>query len=289
MRLYFLAALLMIASPAYAETQTYNDTGAYETEAAQEHDQAVEREQDKAGRIVPTRVQVSLVPRGNSKETVGLHFSVPDVVNGCWDISPLSFETARQDPYYFDVRIKDYTRKEGKCSANNRMAGATVPIEKKLLDEGKIKILRLTIGNTTDRYNVDYTNNVMRILPSSQVKFTSAAEMVHNFAKSSKKTGALLALIIPIAPAGTDTKQPLADYAQMNGLTPAPENATSSLPHTNGGSQIHYYYDARNVLSARLGSEFSPIGSTTIPVTYDLQDGRGQEFMTAPVYAKEIE
>ena len=284
-----LPALLLLAAPAFAETQTYDSTGAYETEAEKTTDEADTQEDADTGRITPREVFVSITPHGNSYETAGLRLAVPDVVSGCWDVSPLTVESGPQEPYYFDIRVKDYTQKEGKCDAKNRRAAAIVPIKKKLLEDGKIKILRLTIGTTTDRYNVTYEDGVMRILPSSQVKFKADRELVHNFARSGKKTGALVALIVPTAPEGSDTTQAIADFAATSGLTPAPERATSSLPQENGGTDIHYYYDSHHVLASRIGAEFSPVGGTTIPVTYDLRDGRGQESVPAPVYAKKID
>lgn len=239
--------------------------------------------------IVPTTVNVSLAPQGDSTQTVGLKFSVPDVIGGCWDIGELAHETAMQDPFYMDVRIQSYTRKEGACGGVNQQASAIVPIEKKLLADGKIKVLRLSIGPTTDRYNVTYDNGRMSILPQSQTIFKTAQELVYNFDKATKNTGALLALIVPTAPTGVDTTQAISDFASMYGLTPAPESATSSLPAMNGGTAIHYYHDARGALSPGVLGDFSQVGSTTIPATYDLPDGRGQEFIPAPVYAKKVD
>lgn len=239
--------------------------------------------------IVPTTVDVSLTPHGNGAETVGLKFSVPDVVGGCWNVSELRHETAMQDPFYMDVRIESYTREQGTCGGINQQASAIVPIKKTLLANGKIKVLRLSIGPTVDRYNVTYDNGRMSILPQSQNIFKTARELVHNFERSTKKTGALLAFIIPTAPSGTDTTQAIADFVAMHGLTPAPESATSSLPAMNGGTQIHYYHDARGALSATISGEFAQVGSTSIPAIYDLPDGRGQEFTPAPVYAKKVD
>lgn len=239
--------------------------------------------------IVPTTVNVSLAPHGNSAQSVGLKFSVPDVIGGCWKVSELAHETAMQDPFYMDVRVQSYTRAQGTCGGANQQASAIVPIEKKLLDEGKIKVLRLSIGPTVDRYNVTYDNGRMSILPQSQQIFKTSQELVHNFERSGKKTGALLAFMIPTAPAGVDTTQAIADFAAMYGLTPAPESATSSLPSVNGGTHIHYYHDARGALSAGVSGDFAQIGSATIPATYDLPDGRGQEFIPAPVYARKVD
>ncbi len=285
----FLIALLMIATPAFAESQTYDSMGTYENDAEQAVEEQAQEQDAQDGKIVPDHVEVSLVPQGDSHKTVGMRFSVPDVVNGCWAISPLKYDTAQQDPFYYDIVIHDYTRKEGPCSAGNRMAMATVPLEKKLIEDGKMKILRLSIGTTIDRYNVAYKDGIVTITPESQIKFKAAGDLIYNFERSGEKTGALIGLIIPVAPANTDTTQAIADFAEMNGLTPAPESATSSLPLKNGGSQIHYYYDSRHAMAGRVTSEFAQVGGTTIPMTYDVQDGRGQEFVPAPVYAKKIE
>lgn len=253
-----LIALLCFSTPAFAET------------------------------IVPTTINVTFAPHGDSTKTIGLKFSAPEVVNGCWDISGLEHETAHQDPFYYDVKIHSYTRQAGPCDNQNKQASALVPIERKMLENGKIKILRLSVGPTVDRYTVTYDNGRVSILPQTQQIFKTPRELVHNFARSGAKTGDLLAFMVPAAPAGVDTAQAIADFAMTYGLTPAPENATSSLPTRNGGTQIYYYYDARGALSPKVSGEFGQIGSTSIPATYDLPDGRGQEYIPAPVYAKKV-
>lgn len=255
---FLLIALLFMTTPAFAET------------------------------IVPTTITVSLAPHGNSAESVGLKFAVPDIIGGCWDVGELEHETGRQEPFYIDVKIDSYTRVPGPCGGANQQPSAIVPLEKKLLEEGKIKVLRLSIGPMVDRYNVTYENGRMSILPQSQQIFKTTRELVHNFERSGKKTGALLGFMIPSAPAGSDTAQAIADFTAMYGLTPAPQSATSSLPSVNGGTQIHYYHDPRGALSAGLSGEFAPVGTATIPATYDLPDGRGQEYIPAPVYAKTV-
>ncbi len=238
--------------------------------------------------ITPTTVNVTLAPHGNSAENIGLKFSVPDVIGGCWSVSDLAHETGMQDPFYMDVRIQSYTREQSACGGANKQPAALVPIERKLLEDGKIKILRLSVGPTVDRYTVTYDNGRMSILPQTQQIFKTPRELVHNFARSGAKTGDLLAFMVPAAPAGVDTAQAIADFAMTYGLTPAPESATSSLPTRNGGTQIYYYYDARGALSSKVSGAFGQIGSTSIPATYDLPDGRGQEYIPAPVYAKKV-
>lgn len=281
-----LALPLLWIGSAHAESQTYDGIGA----RTNNPDAAfMTRDSRPADYIVPKSVNVSLAPSGNSAKEVGLRFTAPETVNGCWDISPIQYTHGMVAPHYFDVTLTHYTRNQGACSGVNRTASATVPIEKKLLDEGKIKVLRLTIGATTDRYTVDYNKGRLEILPLSQAIFKTAGTLTHNFGRSGTGKNRLIALIVPAAPKGTDTHQAIADFAGMRGLTPAPESATSSLPHTNGGTSVYYYYDSGKQLGDQVGSEFSPVGSTTLPLTYDLPDGRGQDFAGAPVYAKAID
>lgn len=288
----FIAALflLIVSTPALADSQTYDPTGAgYQNEAAQIAKEQEAKARGGEGVIVPREVTVDLVPFGQSGESAGLRFSVPDVVNGCWDISPLHYETSTQGPYYFDVSIKHYTRKEGKCGGGNRMARATVPLEKSLLEQGKIKILRLSIGPVTDRFEAAYENGTLTIKPQSTVKFLTDGILSYNFDRDGKGKGQLVALVVPIAPVHLDTYQAAEDFAMMYALTPAPETATSSLARTNGGSAIHYYYDGMNTLAPRLGPDFAPVGQTAIPMTYDLLDGRAQEYIPAQIYARRID
>lgn len=285
-----LTLVCLFSASAMAESQTFSPArlGNQQEAIAQAEKAKADAARDD-NIIVPNRVMVTLVTQDNPQEEVGLRFSVPDVMNGCWDISPLRYDTSSQGPFYYDVTIKDYTRKEGACTGKNRAARATVPIAKKLLEEGKIKVLRLSLGDVTDRYNVTYDNGAVEIMPETQRIFKTTIDLSYNFNKSNNKTGALIALIAPTAPAHANTEQALANFAAIYSLTPAPQNATSSLPASNGGSDIHYYYDSKKTLTPRLNGEFAPVGTTGIAQIVDVKDGRDQTLISAPVYAKKVD
>lgn len=287
---YLFLAVFLFAAPAVAETNTYDASGTYSSSAAaQEQEHQRKSISGEEGLIVPSRVDLALTPQGKSSDMVGLRFSVPDVVNGCWRISPLEVKNSMQGPYYFDVEVVGYHRSEGQCSGENRMARAVVPIERSKLEQGKIKILRLSIGPVTDRFEVTYKDGTMTIMPQSAVKFRTDGLLSYNFDRDGKGTGQMIALILPTAPVGMNTTAAADDFARIYGLTPAPESATSSMPRNNGGSTLHYYYDVQKTLAHRVGANFAQMGQTNIPMTLDMQDGRGQQMIAAPVYAKLIE
>src|SRR5690606_2187448 len=97
---------------------------------------------------------------------------------GCWQLSPLEYESTFIDPYYFDVKVKHFQRHKldvsnvnGDCPVGNQMSSALIVLNKKDLEKRQTRQIRFSTGYVADYYDVAITDNTIQLRPQSMVVF----------------------------------------------------------------------------------------------------------------------
>ena len=245
------------------------------------------------GFIKPTLIEVSLVHYTYmDPDQFGILMTVPDVVSGCWDISPLQYEANFIDPYYLDVKVKDYQRKvietsnvQSGCPAGNKMATALLVLSKSDLEKRQIRQIRFTSGFSADYYDLIYGNNTLQLKPQSMVVFKAKnleGAMKDRMGISFDGTGRV-ALHVPMATKDDNVAAAVRQFALRNALTPDADNAMS---YSASGSPVFYYYDVTGRILGQVGDDgYAPVGTITAARPYDGPTGRTQIGVPLQVFA----
>lgn len=265
------------------ETQVYAPGSTFKNEGADVIRALQRRSLSDNGFIKPSVVELSLVHYDfmDPEDQFGVLMTVPDVVSGCWDITPLEYEATFIDPYYFDVKVKDYQRRkietqdvQFECPAGNKMSSALIVLSKKDLQKREIRQIRFSNGSIADYYDIMASDKSISLIPKSMVVF-KAKELTG--AKKDRMTlgfnnSGQVALHVPMARKGENIKEQLVKFAQMRALTPV-EGAQGA--YSESGGFTGYFNDDDGHILGTIGEEgYAELGKITVGRPYDGPKGR---------------
>ncbi len=289
-----LLALLAITPcfPAYAqssggESQLYDPTftGQGGNKAAERiHEMKRESLKDK-GFISPQAIQISIVHYPFMEQSqYGIQMAVPDLVSGCFTLSPLEYEANFVDPYFLDIKVKKYRRvaPEGplafkKCNSKNQMSTALMVLDKQDLLKRGTEEIRFSGDAGSDTYKILISEDHLELIPESMLVFKAQSlggplkdRIIHSFA-----SGKMITLQVPMAQAGEDLSNEIIAFARTRALTPA----TPTQPAAWGGNgrAMYYFYDDNGHILEKIGENgYAELGKITVNRPYDGPEGRSQ-------------
>lgn len=296
-----LAFLTFAALPAMAqdtdlpEVQTYDPTfmGRKNETADQIRSMQKQSLSDK-GFIAPKTVQVDIVSHPYMEDgQFGLQMSVPDVVSGCYTLTPLEYEAKFVDPYFLDIKVKKYRRiaPEGsaataKCEEGNKMSTALMVLDKNDLLTRGTKEIRFSNDVTTDVYKLIIGDTDIELVPRSMVIFKSTSlsgplkdRIIHTF-----KGNTVIALQVPMAQQGEDLSYEIMRFAASRALSPV--DAKQPAAWAGNGRAVYYFYDNGGTIRSLLGDNaYAEVGTLTTNRPYDGEQGRTATAVELSVFA----
>ncbi len=283
-------ALSVLALPAFAQefnSHVHSGGSLYKNETAEQIRRLQKESMADKGFIKPKVIEVSLVrPSYMEDDQFGIQMVVPDVVSGCWDISPLEYESTFIDPYYFDVTVKHFQRHPimtdnvtSGCPSQNQMSSAMIVMSKKDLETRQIQQIRFSNGSVADYYDIRIADNILQLKPQSMVIFKAKGLTgpLGDRLEIGFGAGGKVALHVPMAKKGDNLDSLIVALASRHGLTPDPEMPTS---YGAGGSPVFYFKDQIGDVAGSIGENgYSELGTVNAHRPYDGENGR----MVTPV------
>lgn len=277
-----------------AESMTYDPTfTGQKNEAAEKIREQQRQNQAEQGFIRPTAVDVSLVHYDYMEEDqFGILMSVPDMVSGCYNFSPLEYEAKFTEPYYLDIRVKKYRRiaPEGinaaaQC-AQNKMSTALMVLDRNDLKSRGTQKIRFSADAGSDAYDINLTDERIELIPESVTVFRTSNpagplkdRLIHAFSSNQMVT-----LQVPMAKPGEDLTPYVVAFARTMGLSPAPSESLVSWG--GNGYATYYFYDRGGNTISRIGPNgYAEIGVISVNRPYDGPEGRTQTAVGLSVFA----
>ncbi|PZO83332.1 MAG: hypothetical protein DI626_09145, partial [Micavibrio aeruginosavorus] len=264
-----LALLALTPMPAPAqdadlpEMQTYDPTYMGKSNETADKIRTMQKQSlsDK-GFIKPKTVQIDIVEMPYMEDgQFGLRMSVPDVVSGCYTLTPLEYEAKFVDPYYLDIKVKRYRRiaPEGaaataKCEEGNKMSTAMMVLDRKDLLQRGTKEIRFSNDAVTDTYKLNVSDTDVELIPRSMLVFKATNlsgplkdRIVHGFSGSD-----IVALQVPMAQNGDDLSYEVIRFASSRALSPVGNGEAAA---TGNGRAIYYFHDNGGTIRSLLGDQ----------------------------------
>lgn len=301
-RLIALALLaLVFAAPAMAqdenlpEVMTYDPTFSGIPNEAGDYIRNLQRQSltDK-GFITPQMVQVSVVHYPfMDDDQFGIQMAVPDMVSGCYTLTPLEYEAKFTEPHYLDIKVKKYRRvaPEGtgalqKCDKQNKMATALMVLSKKDLEQKGTQEIRFSTEVASDNYRVIMDDAQMQLVPRSMVIFKAKPlggplkdRIIYAFANSK-----MVALQVPMSQAGENLSREVLSLAYSRALAPVNPDAQPSW--NENGRASYYFYDDGGLVTSRLGPDgYVQLGTIEVNRPMDGPQGRSETLVPLTVFA----
>lgn len=246
------------------------------------------------GFIKPTAVQVAVVHQPYMEEDqFGIQMSVPDMISGCYALTPLEYEAKFTEPQSLDIKVKRYRRvaPEGsnaqkKCDAQNKMSTALMVLSRKDLKERGTKEIRFSTDAGNDTYKIVLDDTHLELIPRSMMVFKAQTlsgplkdRIVHTFAGNKVVT-----LQVPMAQSGEDLSEEIASFAITRGLSPADGGQKPSW--NDNGRASYYYVDQTGLLTSQLtpDSTYAQIGTIEVNRPYDGPEGRSETLVPLTVF-----
>lgn len=242
-----------------------------------------QRSQIEKGYQEPQRIDVSLVHEKYMEPgQFGLRLTVPEVMSGCWEVSPLEHEAKFVEPYYLDIRVKRYKRTltetrhpQYECPKGNKVATTTVLLNRRDLEEKEIKKIRFKSAVFGDTYEIVYRENSLELVPESMVAFKARNlggpdkdRLVMDF----DRVGAL-ALHVPLAEYGEDVGSQVRRIAYAYDLIPLDDPPPSRM--YRGLGQTFHFADAGSGLPEKIKRRgYYELGMVRVERPYDSPRGR---------------
>lgn len=292
--LSLLLALVILPSSVQAqESQIYDPTftgiGTRASDAARD---AERRSLGAQGFITPTQVDVSIVHEPYMDDgQFGLLMAVPDVVNGCFELTPLEYEAKFIDPYYLDITVKRYRRiapengaPEKDCSGNKMSTAMMVLSREDLLKRGTNQI-RFSTAAGRDTYDLAIKDSMAEIIPKSMTVFQAQGltgplkdRLIYTF------TGdRVISLQVPMAELDDDVRGTLMAFAQKHALTPLDDQM---MKGSGKGKNIFYFYDTAGKMAPQIGSDgYAEVGTIQVNRPFDGPNGRSFVAVDLDVFA----
>lgn len=297
----FILCLLLPVSVSFAqeagdsgESQTYDPTfSGHVNEAEQAVRQQQQKMQAAQGFITPQSVNVSLVhPSYMDEDQFGIEMSVPDMISGCYELTPLEYEAKFVDPYFLDIRVKKYRRiaPEGinaaqKCDQQNKMSTAMMVLDRKDLEKRGTQEIRFSADAGADTYKIVLSDTHVELIPASMMVFQGVNlagplkdRLIYSFASDS-----MIVLQIPMAQADEDLTPQILHFAKSYAL--APVNPESPASWDGNGRAMYYFHDRDGQLSPRIGPDgYAQVGTIKANRPYDGPNGRTETAVDLTVY-----
>lgn len=248
-----------------------------------DHIRAMQRKSmEEKGFIRPDKVKVAIVKHDYmDDDQFGIQMSVPDLISGCYDLTPLEYEAEFIDPYYLDIKVKQYRRTppEGnaalrKCDPQNKMSSALMVLSKTDLMKRGTQEIRFSTDMATDHYRIVLDDARLELVPRSMLVFQATGlsgplkdRMVYSFPSDK-----MIALHVPMARPGEDVSSALTALASTRALTPVPTGGDQT---TGPDGAVYYFYDDKgDVRSLIANSSYTELGKITVNRPYDGPQGR---------------
>lgn len=298
--LALLATVFISPLPALAQAEDLPESSTYDptfsgTALPGDHIRDMQRQSlaDK-GFISPNMVQVAIVHHPYMEEDqFGIQMSVPDMISGCYTLTPLEYEAKFTPPQYLDIKVKKYRRvaPEGsnaqkKCDAQNKMSTALMVLSRKDLKEKGTQEIRFTTEFGSDNYKIIMDDTHIELVPRSMMIFKAQSlggplkdRIIHTFAGSKVVT-----LQVPMAQSGEDLSEEIASFAMTRGLSPADGGQKPSW--NDNGRASYYYVDQTGLMTSQLtpDSTYAQIGTIEVSRPYDGPEGRSETLVPLTVF-----
>ena len=299
MRILLTFFLLMTLSvPALAqerEQQTYAPGSNFKNQVGETVRRLQRESIQKQGYIKPGLIELSLVREPYMEGSqFGILMTVPDVISGCWDVSPLEYESSFIDPYYFDVKVKDYKRTkievenvEYECPAQNKMTTALIPLDAQDLKKRQIRQIRFSTGYVADYYDIRYTENGITLIPQSMVIFKAKELVGERKDRMHFDFGVqgVVTLHVPMAKKGDNVTQALQSFAYRHALTASPD-MTPTI-HRDGSVSMTFT-DQTGRVKSQIGQDgYASMGQIMVARPFDGPQGRALTNVPLQVYVTE--
>lgn len=267
-----------------SESQLYDPTY---TGVVNEAAEAIKQRQRESlmdkGFITPDAVQVDVVHHTYMEDDqFGIQMAVPDMISGCYTLTPLEYEAKFVDPHFLDIKVKKYRRvaPEGsaanrKCDAQNKMSTALMVLSKQDLMSRGTQAIRFSADAGSDTYKIILDDTHLELVPQSMMvfKLQNPAGPLKDRALHSFASDKMIALQIPMARAGEDVSDEIAQFAKSRAL--APTSADAPVSWAAKGTPTYYFYDDSGRFSAQIGENgYAEIGTITVQRPADGPDGR---------------
>ncbi len=234
MRRFLIISTCLLASvPAFAqqktETQFFHHGTDFVNEAAELDRLLKELSMHERGEIKPREIHVSLFQADYMKpdDQFAIRLSVPDVIAGCYELSPLEYEASFIDPYYLDIRVKHYRRDliesnqpHLDCPGTYSRAEAMIPLSKRDLMTRGTKQIRFQTESITEFYDLDLEGHKVTLKPQSMVVFKAEIDRLTQDMTYDMEQHKKVQLYVPMARSEDDLIMALEQFAQMRGLMP---------------------------------------------------------------------
>ena len=286
-RLFFVLFLCM-GTPALAqsESQIYDPTFTGKNNEAEEAAMLQkERQEAELGFIAPTSVNIALVhPNYMEDHQFGIQMSVPDVVSGCFNLSPLEYEANFVDPYYLDIKVKKYrmTTPKGraelqKCDLQNKQVSGIMLLDKNDLMRRGTQEIRFSSDAGRDTYKIILTDKSVELVPDSASFFKPqglTGALKDRIAYNFNDAGAIT-LHVPMAQDGEDITAQIESFAMSHALAPAESGPMLELG--DDGGAVYHFKDSSGRFSSMINEDgYAEIGTISVMRPYDGPEGRTQ-------------
>jgi hypothetical protein len=254
-----------------------------------------EQSLEKAQKIEVKTAEVSLVHHHYMEpDQFGIMLKVPNVVSGCFDISPMEYEVNFVNETYMDIEVKAFRRKPVKtqnvaydCDQQTKAITGLIVLNAKDLEKRGVKEIRFSNGNVRDVYNVVYQPDSIVLKPESMIAFKANLtgpekdKLVHYYSGQT-----LVALHVPMAHPDDNIAQRVRNLAYKNALTPVFEKEGLD---TSGKDNVFYFMDPHGRALDLLNDDgYAEFGTVQVVRPYDGPSGRTgvavplQVFVTRP-------
>lgn len=297
-RLFLLSACFLLSTPALAqsapETQFFDHGTDFVNDAAELDRILKELSMEERNEIKPNEVLVSLFQEDymDLSDQFAIRLTVPQVVSGCYEFTPLEYEASFIDPYYLDIKVKHYRRDLIKmenphldCPGTYSRAEAMIPLSRRDLMTRGTKQIKFRTENITEYYDLDLYDNKVTLKPQSMAVFKSELDWLTQELQYDMDHKRKVQLYVPMARADDDLILELHQFAQMRGLVPVEEGKVKVEDPKN----IIVVKDEKGALINTLKAErIQEVGS--IPVTRQVRDENGVHDTTIglTVFAKPL-
>ncbi len=299
--LCLIALTAAVSLPARAQDEDLPESMTYDptysgtvNEAAEQIRDAQKRSLSDKGFIRPDVVQVAVVhyPYMNDDQ-FGIQMAVPDMISGCYTLTPLEYEAKFTEPHFLDIKVKKYRRvaPEGstamlKCDQQNKMSTALMVLSKKDLQDKGTQEIRFSTEVGSDSYKIIMTDNQLELVPRSMMifKVTNPSgplkdRIVYSFAGD--KT---IVLQVPMAQPGENLTSEVVKFAQFRALTPVDPNAPAAW--SGNGMATYYFVDQNGHIISQIGENgYAEIGTISVNRPYDGPEGRATTPVNLSVFA----
>ncbi len=260
--------------------------------AVQSANNQKEQQQAQQGFQSPTSITVALVNHDYmDPNQFGIQMTVPDMVSGCFEISPLEYEAEFIDPYFLDIKVKKYrmVMPEGradlqKCSVQNKMATALMVLDKNDLKSRGTKEIRFSADAGRDVYDIVLTDSEFQLIPQTTNVFkpkSLTGDLKDRMAYSFNGDGTIV-LQVPMAKPDDNIAQEIEIFATSRALTPM-KNGINVM---NNGLKTFAYRDDNGRFGVLLNDDgYAEIGTITVMRPHDGPDGRTQAPVELTVFA----